>query len=80
MLVDLPRPDDFIDLAKRGFYVYDWSDIHKVQRSETNCYELIAVPTIPINLKNTSGILNEILRLSPILDLSFSSAKYIGDF
>lgn len=40
---DIPRPNDFIALSGRGFFVYDWSGSHG--------YELISVPRTPIYIK-----------------------------
>ena len=42
------RPDDFIAIAKRGYFVYDWSDIHRNSTDEIAAYELIAKPIVPI--------------------------------
>jgi hypothetical protein len=32
LLVSIPRPDSFIDMAERGLFVYDWSDVHRTTR------------------------------------------------
>ncbi|MBS0372852.1 MAG: hypothetical protein JSS57_27060 [Proteobacteria bacterium] len=40
LLVQMRRPDYFIDIAQRGFFVYDWRDV----------YEPVAVPLNPITL------------------------------
>jgi len=32
LLVSVKRPDDFIDLAERGAFVYDWPDINRTAR------------------------------------------------
>jgi hypothetical protein len=50
LLVSMPRPDDFIEMAKRGFFVYDWRDVHRTSRACSNMYEQIAVPQTPIAL------------------------------
>jgi hypothetical protein len=50
LLVALKRPDDFVDFAERGLFAYDWSDVHRARRDEISAYELIAVPTSPINV------------------------------
>lgn len=46
--VPLPRPDDFLDLAGRGIFAYDWSDIHRTLSQAMHAYELIAVPEMPV--------------------------------
>ena len=48
LLMRAPRPDDFAELAKRGLFVYDWSDIHRTTTAELRAYELVAVPARPI--------------------------------
>jgi hypothetical protein len=42
--VAVPRPDDFVSLAERGFLVFDWRDAHRSLSEETECYELVASP------------------------------------
>ena len=48
LLVSIKRPDDFIAMAERGFFVYDWRDIHRTTLESTHAYEPIAVPVSPI--------------------------------
>jgi hypothetical protein len=50
LLAELPRPDDFITFASRGFFAYDWFDIHRTSIKSTNCYDLLAKPLHPITL------------------------------
>ena len=37
----------FLALARRGLFVYDWQDIHRIRRDQTGKYELVAVPATP---------------------------------
>ena len=46
--VSLPRPDSFIDFARRGFFAYDWTDVHRYSSQELAAYELQAKPTCPL--------------------------------
>ena len=55
LLVSVKRPDDFIDLAERGFFVYDWTDINRTRREETRMYEPVATPTTPIKADSLFG-------------------------
>lgn len=48
--VEVPRPDDFIAMAERGFFVFDWRDIHRTTKEESGCYELVATPLQPITI------------------------------
>ncbi len=50
LLVNLPRPDDFVSFAKRGFFAYDWSDVHRATQRHINGYELQARPLRPLTL------------------------------
>ena len=46
--VQVKRPEGYLNLACRGFYVYDWTDISRVAKAEINAYELVAVPDAPL--------------------------------
>jgi hypothetical protein len=50
LLVSMKRPDDFVALAERGLFVYDWHDVHRTTQASKNMYELIAAPVSPISL------------------------------
>jgi hypothetical protein len=52
LLIAMPRPDDFIAMAERGFFVYDWRDMHRSEIDYKNCYELIAIPESPLIMRN----------------------------
>lgn len=59
--VDVPRPDDFIDLAERGFFVFDWNGV---------TYTLVASPLNPLFIGDL-GPLAERVRTNLLLaDLS----------
>jgi len=47
LLVSMKKADDFIALAERGFFVYDWRDVHRTLKDSTFSYELIAIPLNP---------------------------------
>lgn len=42
--VTVPRPDDFLELAERGLFVYDWTDVHRKNHDRIRSYELVALP------------------------------------
>ena len=50
LLVSVPRPDSFIDFARRGFFSYDWTDVHRNSSQEIAAYELQAKPTCPLHV------------------------------
>lgn len=46
------RPDDFIEMSKRGFFVYDWRDIARAINQSSNQYELVSSPHFPILVRD----------------------------
>jgi len=72
LLISVKRPDDIIDLAKRGVFVYDWTDLHRTAREAIDAYEKIAIPTRPIKSGMLSTQLNPIARV-----LRFSNVKFV---
>lgn len=40
----------FLDLARRGFFVFDWMDVHRIARDSVHAYGLIAAPTVPASI------------------------------
>jgi hypothetical protein len=57
LLVTYARPDDLIALARRGLFVYDWSDVHRTRAQALGGYELVATPEEPLLLlRSSSGI------------------------
>ena len=70
LLVSVKRPDDFIDLAERGVFVYDWTDINRTAREALRVYEPVAVPTKPItasSLPSDLAALAKVLRLADVV-------------
>jgi hypothetical protein len=61
LLVSLKRPDDFVDIAERGIFAYDWSDVHRAERDEIHAYELIAAPSEPIKI---TALPDDVARLA----------------
>lgn len=44
LIASVPDPESFVSLSERGFFVYDWTDVH---RSSAQCrgeYELVCSP------------------------------------
>jgi hypothetical protein len=67
LLHNYPRPDDFIDYARRGIYAYDWMEVHMTANRKQHYY-LIARPESPL-------ILGE---LPPQLQDSFLLVRFPG--
>ncbi len=69
LLVAVKRPDDFIALAERGLFVYDWSDVNRTARESIHAYEPVAAPVSPIKvdaLPDEIAALLEGLRLENV--------------
>jgi hypothetical protein len=75
--VSLKRPDDFIALAERGFFVYDWRDTHRTIVESRNTYELIAAPRAPLRLDSLEGSLAQTAALTMFKNARFSSQSTI---
>jgi hypothetical protein len=50
LIVELPRPDDYVAFAERGLYAYDWTDFHRVRPNHIRQYEMQARPRTPRRL------------------------------
>ncbi|MFI4954839.1 MAG: hypothetical protein ACHP9Y_02890 [Gammaproteobacteria bacterium] len=71
LLVQMKRPDDFVDMAERGFFVYDWRDIHRTTGESSNRYELIATPLNPISYDVLPASLAQLVAGIRFSDLAF---------
>jgi hypothetical protein len=71
--VRVPRPDRFVALAERGFFVYDWSDVHRTEQYIDE-YELMALPYRPLTLDLLPESLSGTARAVRLAAVSFASA------
>jgi hypothetical protein len=69
-------PSSFLDLAERGIFVYDWTDIHG-GRLYTDAYELVATPTTPLLLASLPDRLRALTSLVKFDANDFSEEKYL---
>ena len=72
LLVSVKRPDDFIDLAERGIYVYDWTDINRTASEALRVYEPVAVPTQPITASSLPANLAALATALRLVDVVFA--------
>jgi hypothetical protein len=75
LLVSVKRPDDFVDLAERGVFVYDWIDIHRTAREAVCAYEPVAVPVKPIKVDLLPADLAAVARALKFVDVAFADEK-----
>lgn len=77
LLVSVKRPDDFIDLAERGVFVYDWTDINRTEREALRVYEPVAVPTKPITVSSLPSALAALAKGLRLADVVFAAGKAV---
>jgi hypothetical protein len=75
LLVSIKRPDDFIELAKRGLFVYDWSDVHRTTRESIHAYELIVTPVNPITVDLLPDEVANIAKALKFGDVAFADGQ-----
>jgi hypothetical protein len=78
LLVSVPRPDDFIDLAERGLFVYDWTDINRTVDKALCVYEPVAVPVTPITIGSLPVELSALARVLKIANVDFLDGDAIN--
>lgn len=77
LLVTVPRPDSFVELAERGLFVYDWTDIHKRRHEETRCYEKVAVPLVPLKSEMVPATLASFVMTVKFAEVTFSREELL---
>jgi hypothetical protein len=77
LLVNVKRPDDFVAMAERGFYVYDWSDVHRTAREAIGGYELVAEPLSPLSTQHIDSKIAAALRGIKLKDASFPEMRVL---
>ena len=73
-LVNVTRPDDFVGFARRGFFAYDWSDVHRVAQRRVDGYELQARPLRPLTLTDLPTSMQIAAAATRLPDVSFGSS------
>lgn len=75
MLISIKRPDDFLELASRGFFVYDWRDVHRSSGELHNAYEAVAIPITPITIDRLSDGLAGMAKSLIFVGVAFADAQ-----
>jgi hypothetical protein len=75
LLVDYPRPDDFVAFAERGLYAYDWCDAHRTAAAASGCYELVAVPLRPVLIAELPASLRAPFEATVLAGASFGVSQ-----
>ena len=71
--ISYPKMQSLIDLAERGFFVYDWTDIHRVSTNFIGEYELVVTPSIPISVSKLVEQIDAKIFLNAVVGLSFQN-------
>lgn len=77
LLVSVKRPDDFIDLAARGMFVYDWTDINRKAHEALGVYEPVAVPIAPITIASLPSDLAALAKALRMADVVFAGGAAV---
>lgn len=77
LLASIPRPDDFIALAERGFFVYDWCDVHRTAGESTHVYECVAAPIVPTSVDVLPDAVAQLSAVVTLNSVSFANAMAI---
>ncbi len=65
----------FIEIAERGFFVFDWRDLHRSKVKCTNAYEMVAIPTIPLMLDSLPDSLSWVASEARFAKISFRETE-----
>lgn len=67
-----PRPDRLVALAERGFFVYDWSDVHRTE-AYIDEYEVVALPYRPLMIDVLPAELSAVARSIRFATVAFAN-------
>jgi len=71
-------PSSFVALAERGFFAYDWADVHRTQANATHKYELVCRPTQPVKLSTLPAAVQVVARATLLPGVAFSTATHVA--
>ena len=76
----LPHSGDlssWTGFAARGFFGYDWQDVHRGGTDLTRSYELMAVPAVPITASHLEPQLSRLARLVTLEAIVFEQTHFL---
>lgn len=77
MHVVVPDPSSYLELAGRGFFVYDWAGSDRIV-GRLDAYELVAEPEVPIRCAELPVELRIVAEAVKVSGVLFSDAKSIS--
>ena len=75
MLISYPNSDSFIELGKRGFFVYDWQLSNKSKHDPQ--YAVVCTPSAPIGIGDLGDALREFAQKTCFSALQFENGNTI---
>ena len=77
LLVSVKTPDDFIALAERGVFVFDWTDTGRTSREAVRAYEPVASPVRPIKVDMVPADIAALANVLKFVDVDFTEEKLL---
>lgn len=77
-VMSVQRPDSFVAFAERGFFAYDWSDVHRTRRETIGCYELAAAPSLPVFASQLPSDLQGLASATRLIGIEFGEAPVVS--
>ena len=71
------RHSSFVELAERGFFVFDWTDVHRTLVESKGNYEKVAEPASPLALAQLPADLRLAASSVQFDDVTFSAVSSI---
>lgn len=60
----------FLELSRRGLFVYDWSDVHRSDAAASHAYELVCSPSVHLPMDDLAP---ELQKLASRIDATIGS-------
>lgn len=74
LVTSMSGTNAFVAFAKRGFFAYDWSDVHRDTCQALRGYELQYRPTSPLTLADLSAPLRALAEVTRLPDVTFGAS------
>lgn len=71
------RLDDFVSLSQRGFFTFDWRDVHRLKSEYVNGYEKVTVPVCPKKMQDLDVFLQNCVSLVKLTGVDFADVSLI---
>jgi hypothetical protein len=69
--------DSFDEMARRGYHVFDWSDLHRPTIRELRAYECSARPHKPLTIHDLPDSLKDIVNAVAFRDIAFRDCSVL---